>query len=1526
MAEDLATGITQVSSDGLPPAAGAPQALLDLALRHGAVGMALVTPSGRFLAVNEALCRLLGRSESSLLAMELRDVTHPDDLAPSQALVEEMVAGVRESFQLEKRYLHADGRLIWGQVSVSCLRQQAEPTCLFLVQILDVSEARRELLVRVPSTDPITGLPWRQELIAQLEEALADHRDDQGTLAVLSIGIDRLSQVNDALTHQAGDLLLATLASRLLQALDPPCPLARGTGDTYLVLLEGLRCREEAAAIAERLRVACKGTLSFAGQAIEPSVSIGIAVADAHQGADELLRDASLAMRQASARGRDCVAFGERHGSEEARRELALLADLRTALEADELQAWFMPVVDLASGELCGYEALVRWPRADGSVLLPDRFLPVARRANLASAIDCSVIRQSIAALARLPEGLRVAANVTPTTLGQKDLAETVRGWLQEAGVPAGRLQLEITETALLSLSPAVRDTIERLAALGVRWLIDDFGTGFSSISHLRDLPVHGIKLDRSFTTGIGLGDQKSVRLAQALAGLAEGLGLDTVAEGVETAAKAASLLDLGWHKAQGYLYGEAAPLVGSPPASGRPDRPTPTSSEREASEAKSRSRWALAVTDNVPVGLYAMRIKPGEDPQFLFVSRRWLEMTKLSRSRVLNDARLALERVHPDDRPGFLAIWDARIAGGEPLQWEGRLLIEGSTRWVRIEGLPQIQVDGSCVWQGVMSDITERKQQELDLRRILDNAPIAIAANSLTDPDPAITYLNREFLRIYGYDSDTIPTLSAWAQLAYPDPAYRTEVMERWRTALDRARREEGTVERIEAQVTTADGRRLDVMFSAVVLDTMLLVSMLDITDRRQAEQQRARARAEQAETALAITEAIPVGTYTMVLPRDGGMASFGFMSDRFLAIAGLDRETAAANPLNVFACVHPDDYDSWLQRNQEVFAGKLPFYGETRIVVDGEVRWISAESIPRDLPDGSTIWEGVLIDITERIRAQQQLREERERLQLLAENATDVVIKLGLTGQVEWVSTSIAAVLGWQPGEVVGKPIADLVSPDDHALLREIQVDPEPTVVHRIEIRLLRCDGGSRWMALTLRPVCDPQGQRIAQVGGLRDIHQEVIARQAMAREKLRLATTLDSLLDPHLSLGPVRNPEGRIVDFLCLDANLAACGDLERPREGVIGSSLLQLLPTCGETGLLARFAEVMESGDPLALNEVPIPGPHHGEERRLDLRVVRVSEGLSCSWRDVSERFEAARRLAASEEKYRLLAENSSDVVMQISDDGLIRWVSPSLEPMLGWRPEEWIGRRGTDFLEHRGDAERFRRNQEKVRAGQTIVARDRVLARDGTWRWTETHASAFRAANGVIDGMVASFRTIDGEVEAEQALARQARTDSLTGLPNRRDTFARLAALTGAATAAGRPLALAFCDLDHFKAINDRHGHAAGDALLLAVSERMRQVVRRTDVVGRIGGDELLVLLDGVDGLEEALGLAETLRRQARQPVEFAGRSFAVTLSIGVTLFRPGESVDALVARADAAMYEAKQSGRDRVIAIPAECS
>jgi len=751
-------------------------------MRHAAIGMALVTAEGRFLEVNAALCRLFGREEAELRRLLLRDLTHADDLAESLHLVEEIVSGRRDAFQCEKRYRRADGQLLWGQVSVSCLRQGGD--CLFIVQIVDVSETRRQrqalseqqhqvrrleenaadAVVRLEEalqTDPLTGLASRSVMLEWIEASLK-RPVRRSSAAVLSIGIDRLSQLNHALTHRAGDLLLRRVAERLVQALEQAQQAARGTGDTFIVLLDPLETAQQAYATAERLRLAVKGTISYAGHAIEPSVSIGVAIATpppagtdppqegSGQGAataDELLRDATLAMREAASLGRDRCAIADPRLAERAQQRLRLQEQLRGALKQGELQAWLMPLVTLSGGQLHGYEALVRWRRADGRLELPDTFLAVARSCGLAEQIDLLVLQQSIAALTQLPSGLSVATNLCADSLSRSDLVVRVTQWLEQAGVAPHRLHLEITETALLTLGAQVTTTIRGLADLGVRWLVDDFGTGFSSISHLRDLPIHGLKLDRSFCEGLRHGDQKSVRLAQALGGLAEGLGLETVAEGIETAEEAASLRDLGWRCGQGWYFGQAAPLSHwlSAAAEGLPAT-AEAASPADLQGPASRSSWALAVTDNVPVGLFALRLQPAGDPEVLFVSRRWLEMVQLEREQLMTSPELALSRLQWRDRRALIRLWRRHVHLDTPLSWEGRLQTserdddgedEGG-RWLQLEAAPLPQADGSRVWQGVMSDITDRQRQQLHLQRLLDEAPIAIAINDLRERRPA--------------------------------------------------------------------------------------------------------------------------------------------------------------------------------------------------------------------------------------------------------------------------------------------------------------------------------------------------------------------------------------------------------------------------------------------------------------------------------------------------------------------------------------------------------------------------------------------------------------------------------------------------------------------------------------------------------------------------------------------------------------------------------------------------------------------
>ena len=558
-------------------------------------------------------------------------------------------------------------------------------------------------------------------------------------------------------------------------------------------------------------------------------------------------------------------------------------------------------------------------------------------------------------------------------------------------------------------------------------------------------------------------------------------------------------------------------------------------------------------------------------------------------------------------------------------------------------------------------------------------------------------------------------------------------------------------------------------------------------------------------------------------------------------------------------------------------------------------------------------------MVLVIQRQQQQERRRASAERYRTVAENAADVVFRASLEGVTEWITPSVTAMIGWRPDEIIGRPFGPFVHPED--LPHLLRADAGFARGERMEFRLRvrRPEGGYHWVEVVGRGALDASGAVVGIVGSWRDIQSLVEAEQARDRERARLVATVDSLLDPHVVLRARRDAAGAIVDFIYVEANQAACHYNLLSRGQLLGKGVMELLPAHSSSGLLELYSRVVETGDPLTLDDFVYPHEILGEERHYDIRAVPMGEELSFTWRDVTDRVDAQQRLAASEEAYRLLAQNSSDVVLRIRDDRIL-WISPSLQAALGWEPQEWLGRPVTEPL-HPDDQAAYATARQAIERGQSVVSSHRVRAKDGSWHWIEAHAGPYRDPQGTIDGLVASFRIVDSEVAAREQLERYARTDELTGLLNRREVLERIDGREDHQVRTGEQTALLFCDLDRFKTINDRFGHAAGDELLRTVARRIRSCLRSEDLAARTGGDELLVVLHGVQDLANAVAIAEKIRTAVAHPVPTAAGDLKISLSIGVTLALPGESSDALIARADAAMYEAKQFGRDRVIAI-----
>ncbi len=418
--------------------------------------------------------------------------------------------------------------------------------------------------------DALTGLPNRTFLLdclgAALERAGAagnevDGEDAAAGFAVLFLDVDRFKVVNDSIGHVAGDELLVELARRLVSAVRPEDVVARLGGDEFAVLAQDVHGIEGVCELAQRLLGVVGRPLWVAGRELFPSASMGIALwHPRYRTGEELLRDADAAMYRAKNEGRDRYAIFDEAMREQAVRSLDLEADLRRAIQRREFLPYYQPIVRLDDGEVVGHEALLRWRHDRRGLLSPAAFIALGEESGLIEQVDWLLYEQVISELARGGEGY-ISVNVSPRHFRSPDFADRLLGLLDAAGADPSRLRVEITEVALLDDAPRTRRLLDTLRAQGVRAVLDDFGTGFSALSYLHRFPISGLKIDRSFVAGLDAegGREESLALVGAILALSRSLGMETVGEGIETAAQRDTLLELGCSAGQGYLLGRPA-------------------------------------------------------------------------------------------------------------------------------------------------------------------------------------------------------------------------------------------------------------------------------------------------------------------------------------------------------------------------------------------------------------------------------------------------------------------------------------------------------------------------------------------------------------------------------------------------------------------------------------------------------------------------------------------------------------------------------------------------------------------------------------------------------------------------------------------------------------------------------------------------------------------------------------------------------------------------------------------------------
>jgi diguanylate cyclase (GGDEF)-like protein len=440
--------------------------------------------------------------------------------------------------------------------------------------------------------DLVTGLPNRDLFAAELQRALdvARARGTPGTAAVLFVDIDHFKAVNDTLGHEAGDRLLQAVAGRLTEALRAGDMAARFGGDEFVVLLERVGTPAEAVAVGHRVADAVRAPVAMAGESMVVTATVGVTVADDPDAfAEDVLRQADAALLEGKHRGRDVVVAYDASMRDHLAVWLETENELRRALDGGQLRLHYQPEIDLASSALFGVEALLRWEHPTRGELGPGDFLPVAESSGLIVPVGRWVIEEACRQARRWhdrfgAEAPPISVNVSPTQLAREDVGAHVERVLRDHRLPTAALRVEVTETALVSDHPNVGRQLQKLHDVGVEVAVDDFGTGFHSLSHLKRLAVDLIKIDRSFVAGIGR-DRTDDAIIHAVVDLARRLGVRTIAEGVESPGQQALLREAGCDVAQGHLYappmtaaeieagiaGGSLPLA--PPRSGRGPR-----------------------------------------------------------------------------------------------------------------------------------------------------------------------------------------------------------------------------------------------------------------------------------------------------------------------------------------------------------------------------------------------------------------------------------------------------------------------------------------------------------------------------------------------------------------------------------------------------------------------------------------------------------------------------------------------------------------------------------------------------------------------------------------------------------------------------------------------------------------------------------------------------------------------------------------------------------------------------------------
>jgi diguanylate cyclase (GGDEF)-like protein/PAS domain S-box-containing protein len=550
--------------------------LFQSAFENAPAGMALFgvegDSRGRILQVNEALCNYLDTPAEEILARGLEDLTYPNDRDAHVASMEALSAGELSTSSLETRYVRSTGELLTGILHCSLLRDGIGKPIYVIGQLQDITEAKRlqHELAEKALHDPLTKLPNRVLFMELLGRALSQGKRQDTSAAVIFADLDNFKVINDSLGHGAGDELLVGVAKRLAQIIRPSDTVSRFGGDEFTILCQDLKGDEDLDAITRRIKNEMAAPFDVQGRQVVLTLSLGIAASGRGESPEELLRDADAAMYSAKAGGRARHAIFDHSMRRRAVKRLETEQALRRAIDNEELRLAYQPQVNLETGDVFGFEALLRWHDPERGLTPPLDFIPLAEETGLIIPIGEWVLtaachQAKIWRDAQPENPLKMSVNISVRQLADPSFPATVRRVLDEAGVQPDDIWLEVTESALIqeeNENGSIFEALHNLDGLGMRLAIDDFGVGTSSLNRFRELPpVAAVKIDRLFIQSLHT-HHRDRRIAAAAIALANALDAATVAEGVETSDQASMLREMGCELAQGFYFAAPEPAV----------------------------------------------------------------------------------------------------------------------------------------------------------------------------------------------------------------------------------------------------------------------------------------------------------------------------------------------------------------------------------------------------------------------------------------------------------------------------------------------------------------------------------------------------------------------------------------------------------------------------------------------------------------------------------------------------------------------------------------------------------------------------------------------------------------------------------------------------------------------------------------------------------------------------------------------------------------------------------------------------